>query len=1073
INAIIEALGPDRADEITSILNRHFTAMKDVIHKYGGIVNKVDSYAVGYRIMALFGAPIAHEDDPVRAVHAALEMQEAVKPFADLPTSAGRFSLKQRIGVNTGYVFAGNLGSALRQEYSVMGDEVNLTSRLMGIAGEGQVLVSRSTAQRVEGLFEWCELKPARVKGKRQPVRCYHVFRSTVGQADRVTAQGDFYGRQEELKVAQALIDGALGGQGAVLDISGDPGVGKSRLATEIGAYASRRGMAVLRGAALSYGRSLPYLPWLSVLHRLLGLWERDSESPQHRRHQLIGALDEAGLADWAPVVGAVLGIDLAETPLTASLDAQLRQQRFFDVVLHLIRQHANHSPLLLVLDDMQWADAVSLDLATYLARNAPAWPLLFILVHRPDLDSPPWRAGEACHTLQIDEMDDQTSLALARSALGNLDLTPSLSRLILDRAQGNPLFVEEITHALSESKAIQRGVGEDGHRAWVLADNTSGLQVPTTLAGLIMSRIDRLEATERRLLQVASVIGVTFHPPALSRVYPYGDLDGTLNDRLTRLIQLDLTLFSPPDEYSFKHTLTQEVAYESLSFARRRELHVRVGEDIEQRQASDLPEHYGVLARHFEKGLVFAKAFDYLVRAGHRARDGFANEAALDHYRRALAIADKQDPASPDIQARILDVLEAMGDVYSLVSRYAEAIEQFHQAIAQEVCTPQRTSDLLRRIAKAYELQGQYDEALLYLARGRWVLSWDDQDQRSAEMARICDLAGWVHMRRGDMARAIEECEQGLAILSGLARDQALLRDEANLYKTLGAIYGFGQGNYSRAAEVYQRSTHLYEQVGDLPGLARSYSNLARTAWAQWDLTKAREHLQRSLEISQQIGDNHMLALLHNNLGAVAYRTGDMAQALHEYHAALSLRQRIGDSRGVAETCNNIGEAHLSLGQNAEARRYLEQAAATFDAIKSESELPEVYCLLARVELAQENTDSALVYAENARDFATTTGNPEWQGVAEQILARGLAQAGDVAGATQCFEASIALLDRSENQAELARSHHEFGLLLARQAGQDKVAREHLQQAIHLFATGGAEKEATQARAALARLSL
>jgi len=327
--------------------------------------------------------------------------------------------------------------------------------------------------------------------------------------------------------------------------------------------------------------------------------------------------------------------------------------------------------------------------------------------------------------------------------------------------------------------------------------------------------------------------------------------------------------------------------------------------------------------------------------------------------------------------------------------------------------------------------------------------------------------------MRRGEMAQAIEECEQGLAILSGLARDRALLRDEANLYKTLGAIYGFGQGNYSRAAEVYQRSTDLYQKVGDLPGLARSYSNLARTAWAQWDLTKAREHLQRSLEISQQIGDNHMLALLHNNLGAVAYRTGDRAQALHEYHAALSLRQRIGDSHGVAQTCNNIGEAHLSLGQHAEARRYLEQAAATFEAIKSESELPEVYCLLARVELAQENTDSALDYAAKARDTATTTGNPEWQGVAEQILARGLAQAGDVAGAMRCFEASIALLDRSENEVELARSHHEFGLLLASQAGQEKGAYEHLQRAIHLFVTAGAEKEAAQARAALAQLSL
>jgi len=1070
INAIIETLGPDRADEITTVLNRHFTAMGSVIHKYGGIVNKVDSYAVGYRIMALFGAPIAHEDDPARAVHAAMEMQEAMGAFAGLLTSAGRFSLKQRISVNTGYVFAGNLGSTLRQEYSVMGDEVNLTSRLMGIAAEGQVLISQSTARRVERLFEWHEQEPVKVKGKRQPVRNYQIRRGAVRRVEQAAVRGGFFGRQEELEGARALVDAALTSHGAVLDISGDPGVGKSRLVAELSAYANKHGMTTLRGAAVSYGRSLPYLPWLGILHTLLGFQESNGEGPEHRREKLIAGLDEAGLSDWTPIVGRVLGIEIAETPLTASLDAQLRQQRFFDVVLQLIQRRAVRSPRLLVLDDMQWADAVSLDLAAYVARNVPASPLVFAIIHRPDLDSPPWCAGEGCHALHLDEMDDQTSLALARSTLGGIEPSPPLCHLILDRAQGNPLFVEEVVRTLSESGIIRLEVGENGERSWAIADDASSLKVPTTLTGLIMSRMDRLETTNRRLLQVAAVIGLAFRSPMLAHVYPYEDLDGMLDSRLTRLVQLVLLLFSTPDEYTFKHTLTQEVAYECLPFARRRELHVRVGEDIERRHAGDLAEHYGVLARHFETGNAFDKAFVYLGKAGDRARDEFANEAALDHYRRALVIATEQFPSSPGVQAQVLDALEAMGDVYQLVGRYTEAIEQYHQAIAHPLGTTKRTSDLLRKIAKAHELQGQYDEALQYLARGRWTLSWDEQNKRSAEMARICQLYGWVHMRRGEMESAIEECEQGLAILAGLVRDKAILSIKADLYNTLGAVYG-GQGNYSRAAEVYQHSTDLRQQAGDLPGMASCYNNLASTCWGQGDLAGAGDYLQRSLEISRQIGNNNALAFVYNNLGVISYATGDADQALNYYHTALSLRQRIGDSYGVAQTYSNMGEALVSLERYAEARRYLEQAAAAFEAIQSEGELPEVYCLLAEVELAQENIASALDYAESARRIAATTGRPELQGIAERVLARGQARVGDLTQARQSFEASIALLGKSENQIELARSHYEFGLLLAGQAGQEEQAHDHLQQAADLFAGGGAEKEAVQADAALARL--
>jgi hypothetical protein len=275
---------------------------------------------------------------------------------------------------------------------------------------------------------------------------------------------------------------------------------------------------------------------------------------------------------------------------------------------------------------------------------------------------------------------------------LGEAALSPALQRLILERSQGNPLFVGEVALALREAGAIRLQPDALGQPAWDLPGGDAPVDVPTTLTGLIMSRIDRLETAPRQVIQVASVIGVNFRATVLERVYPYDDLGSGLQPRLQELVRVDMTIFEPPEQYAFKHNLTQEVAYGSLSFARRRELHVRVGEELEQRSsASSLAEQYGVLAHHFFEGRVYARAFDYLVKAGDKARAEFANEAALSHYRRALEIAANPKIAPPEAVERQGSILEAMGDVNLLTSEYDSAIQQFRQALEQPGCTARR----------------------------------------------------------------------------------------------------------------------------------------------------------------------------------------------------------------------------------------------------------------------------------------------------------------------------------------------------------------------------------------------
>jgi tetratricopeptide (TPR) repeat protein len=374
-----------------------------------------------------------------------------------------------------------------------------------------------------------------------------------------------------------------------------------------------------------------------------------------------------------------------------------------------------------------------------------------------------------------------------------------------------------------------------------------------------------------------------------------------------------------------------------------------------------------------------------------------------------------------------------------------------------------------MRKVAQAYERQGQYDAALRYLSRGRTALSGDDDGRYSVEMARICYLSGWVRMRLGEVDTAITDCEMGLAILAGLESSTEALCAEADLYNTLGTVY-LDQGNHSRAADVYRRSAELREQAGDFPGMARSYNNLARAAWRQGDLRLAGEYIERMLEISKQIGNDYFRAFGYNNLGVIAFTTGDPERALGYYRDALALQRRLGDGFGVAQSYSNIGEALIRLGRHAEARQQLEQAANAFEAIQSEGELPEVYCLLAEVELVECNPPVALEYAERARHIAATTGNPEWEGIASRWIARSQVQTGCSAQAGAAFEASVERLAELESKVELAQSCYEYACFLLDHGQDTEQACENLRRAADLYASAGQEDGAAHAREALAQ---
>jgi class 3 adenylate cyclase len=404
IDEIIETLGPQHVDSITAILNNHFVTMSEVITRFGGTVNRLDAYSVGHRILALFGALKAHEDDPQRAVRAALEMnklllevnQEAKNILGSIPEFKEKFNsvpLTQRIGVNGGFVFAGNTGSHTRREYTVMGDQVNLTARLMSIAQEGEVLIGESTARQTQEVFNLDEKEAVKVKGKTKPVRNFAVS-GIIEQSHWKTrlASNPIVGRDEELTLGREAVEQAIEGQARVLVISGVSGMGKTRLAEELAWYSDSKGMDLLVGTCLSYGKTMTYHPWAEVLRELFGIDIADQSQDSQRRIAAVQqGLAEVNEEPWAPVIGAVLGLEIPDNELTRDLDPKLRRQRVLDLTVKLLRARAQQQPLLLVIEDAHWADPASMDLIDYVARNIAEQPILFMLPHRPDTGLPEW----------------------------------------------------------------------------------------------------------------------------------------------------------------------------------------------------------------------------------------------------------------------------------------------------------------------------------------------------------------------------------------------------------------------------------------------------------------------------------------------------------------------------------------------------------------------------------------------------------------------------------------------------------------------------------------------------------
>ncbi|MFZ5916409.1 MAG: ABC transporter substrate-binding protein [Chloroflexota bacterium] len=676
--ALSERMDPET---VRDLMNACFECLVPVVKKYGGAVDKF----IGDAIMALFGAPVAHEDDPVRALHAALDMQTQLLTFnAQHATDLGI-----HFGINTGPVIAGDLGTRQRQEYTVMGDTVNVAARLEDISERGEILVGPDTYRLAAPLFEFETMVPVRVKGKSEPVPVYRLLaaRAIPGKMRGIVGLASpLVGREVEFRALQKAIERVQAGAGGIVTLMGDAGLGKSRLVAEIRGGVAAAPLQWVEGRCLSYGASIAYLLWLDILRGLLSV--AADATPTAVREALLQqtqTLCPDRFDQVFPYLARLLSLPLApkDEATLHELDGETLKARTFDAVAAWIERAAQHRPVAVICEDLHWADPTSLELLEQLLPLVDRAPLLFVCLFRPEREHRCWRIQEIAgrdyphrHTgLALDPL----SVAEGKELVGHLlrveGLPLPLRERILSHAEGNPFYVEEIIRSLIDDGAI---VHDQAAGRWQATRDVADITIPDTLHGVLMARIDRLHRESKRVLQLASVIGRLFFYRVLAEI---AREQQRLDDHLLTLQREEMIrerARTPELEYIFKHQLTQEAAYNGLLKKERRAYHRQVAETLERLFPGRVEEQLGLLAYHWERAEEPDKATAYLLQAGDQARLAYAHAEAIDYYQRALAFLKEQKE-----HERAARTLMKLGLTYHTAFDFARSRQAYEEGFA------------------------------------------------------------------------------------------------------------------------------------------------------------------------------------------------------------------------------------------------------------------------------------------------------------------------------------------------------------------------------------------------------
>jgi class 3 adenylate cyclase/tetratricopeptide (TPR) repeat protein len=814
----MELLADRDPEEARTLLDPVLEHMMEAVHRYEGTVNQV----MGDGTMALFGAPLALEDHAVRACYAALRMQESVKRYSETVRRSHGIEVQIRVGLNSGDVVVRSIGSDLRMDYTAVGQTTHLAARMEQLATPGTIRLTAETLHLAEGFVQATPLGPIPVKGLADPVEIFELTGAAAGrtrlQAARARGFTRFVGRDSELEELRRAADQAGRGRGQVVAVVGDPGVGKSRLFFEFIHSHRTHAWRVLESSSVSYGKATPFLPIADLLRGYFRIDDRDDT--RGVRAKVMGTLLtlDSALEDAVPAVMWLLDA-LGPDDAFLALNPSQRRQRALDGVRRLLLRESRVQPLLLVFEDLHWIDAETQALLDSLVDSLPTAPALLAVNYRPEYRHA-WGSKTYYRQLRIDPLAPESADQLLSTLLGDNPSVRALTPLLIDRTEGNPLFLEESVRTLVETHVL---VGEAG--AYRLAKPVEAIQVPATVQAILAARIDRLHPGLKWLLQAASVVGKDVPVALLEAIADMteDELRRALAALQTAEFLYEARLF-PDLEYTFKHALTHEVAYGTVLHDRRRALHAAIVSAIERLYADRLAEQVEVLAHHALRGHALDKAVRYLHQAGVKAVARSANREAIALFEQGLAIVD-QLPETVEIMREALDIRIALGP--ALIAVKGAATSEVEALYRRALDLVDRLGDGSRRFPALW---------------GLW----------------------FVNYTRGRYAAALEAGERLLeAAQSGNDTGQLLEAYHA-LWPTLSAM---GQPTAAivpmeRGLALYDRTRHASQAFfygGHDPGTCCRY-HLALTHWLLGHPDRALAALHDALRLAEEL--NHPLSM-------------------------------------------------------------------------------------------------------------------------------------------------------------------------------------------------------------------
>ncbi|MEQ9005248.1 MAG: tetratricopeptide repeat protein [Pseudomonadales bacterium] len=875
---------------------KHFVARaQHVFDRYGGSLLQITLGDKGAYLYGVFGSPVAHEDDAARAATAALEL-------VALEASAAVTGIQ--VGIAHGALRSGTYGHDRRRTFVCLGDAVNVAARLMSKAPAGRIYVTADVRAAAGDAFVWRDLEPLVLKGKARPMPAAELASSLASVARRRTRyELPMFGRDRELAALEAAFGHAEARRGRIVGVSAEAGLGKSRLVAEFVRGARRREVLVAFGECQSFGVNTSYFVWREIWRRLLNVDESDDVDGQRSAAEAALRRIDPSLLPRAPLLGDVLGVSLPDNELTAGFDAKLRKSSLEDLLVTCLRERSTREPLVVVLEDCHWIDALSRDLLKALARATDGHRLLFLLAYRPAA-APGGQLGlEALPhfqelPLQMLNAEQMRAVIGAKAAhVFDLEAPPEvLVDLVTARAEGNPFYAEELLNFVAS-----RGVRPDDARA------LSALSLPESLHSLILSRIDALAEDPRRTLKVASVIGRLFRAPALPGVYPDLGPVTAVRDRLSVLCDQDLVTLdqAETEAYLFRHVVTQEVSYQSMPFAMRSGLHRRVGTYIEATEAEDLEPHLDLLAHHFWLGDDDARKRLYLKRAEASARRRYANESAIEYGERLLTLTAGDERA---------EVLLGMGKVLELIGDWgrAAAVAREARELAAGAGNEGRMARCDAALAEVARKQGHYDEATELLARAADTFRRIGDEEG---LGLALHVSGTIAAQRGDFDAARRAYQESLEIRARLADQTALASLHSNL-----AIVAQYSGDYAEARAASQRGLDIRRAVGDRWGIGVSLNNIGMIAFLERNHGDARRHFEEAITLCREVGDPWMVALARNNLGNALRELGEHAAACENYAASLETYRRNDDLWALAFLLEDMAVAAAQMDAGAAA---------------------------------------------------------------------------------------------------------------------------------------------------------